>query len=153
MSLPPPPAGDPSGSFSWIEWFRKLQLYLTSTGKVPWNVVDKTGSNLSDLATRNHNNLNNIDGGGTAHLQTYLTGSISYDFSSVSAHTTSTTTTTISGAATGQKVILGYSSAPESGMVFDAWVSSADTITIRATNTTAASIDPASRTYYILVLG
>lgn len=153
MALPPPPSSDPQGSFVWTEWFRKLQAYLVSTGSVPWNIIDKTGSSLSDLAIKNHDVLNSIGGLGTKHLAVTLEGSVTYDFGSIASATTSTTTLTITGAAIGHKCLISYSTAPDNGIVFDAYVSAADTVTIRAINITGAAINPPSRTYYILVLG
>jgi len=187
MPLPPPPIQDPSGSFAWLDWFRQLRTYISQTGSVPWSVVNKAGSNISDIVTRNHNNLQNIQGGTVAsyyhlthqewqdiqqgynhnnlqniqggtvasyyHLRTYLTATLSaYNFASVAAHTTSTTTVTVIGATTSDFVIVRLSTAAESGMVYDAYVSAADTVTIRAINTTAAIIDPSSRDYIVLVI-
>jgi len=157
MPLPPPPSFDKPYSFAWLEWFRQLRNYVAQTGSVPWSVVDKAGSNLTDIVTRNHNNLQNIQGGSSGsyyHLNTYLTATLSaHDFASITAHTTSTTTVTVTGAITTNFVLIRTSTAPESGMVYDAYVSSANTVTIRATNTTAAAIDPASRDYTVLVIG
>lgn len=63
MPLPPPPIADPSGSFAWLEWYRQLREYVSQTGSVPWAVVDKSGSKLSDIVTRTHNTLQSIQGG------------------------------------------------------------------------------------------
>jgi len=60
-------------------------------------------------------------------------------------------TITVTGAATGDEVALGLPAAPTSGIVFNAFVSSANTITVRAHNYTAGAIDPASATYSVRV--
>jgi len=66
--LPPPPITDPSGSFAWLDWYNQLTNYLNVTGNVPWSVVNKAGSNLSDLQNRDHAMLNSIAGTGVYHL-------------------------------------------------------------------------------------
>jgi len=156
MPLPPPPITAPQNSFVWLEWYRQLRNYISQSGSVPWSVVDKAGSNLTDIVTRNHNNLQSIQGGTSGsyyHLRTYLTATLSaYDFASIAAHTTSTTTVTVTGATTSDFVLLRLSTTPDNGIVYDAYVSAADTVTIRAVNTTASSIDPASRDYTVLVI-
>lgn len=156
MPLPPPPVADQQGSFAWLEWYRQLRNYISQSGSVPWSVVDKAGSNITDIVTRNHNNLQSIQGGTSGsyyHLRTYLTATKSaFDFGSISAHTTSTTTVSLTGAATTDFVLLRLSNAPDDGIIYDAYVSAADTVTIRAVNTTAGAIDPASRDYVVLVI-
>jgi len=62
-TLPPPPINDKPGSFTWLEWYRQLRAYVTTTGNVPWYIIDFTGSNLNDLAIRNHNQLQSLQGG------------------------------------------------------------------------------------------
>ncbi len=68
--LPPPPTKDPSGSFAWVDWYNKLNAYLTTTGSIAWNLVGKAGSNLSDLQTRAHASLQSVAGTGSSHLST-----------------------------------------------------------------------------------
>lgn len=62
-ALPPPPTRDPSGSFAWLDWWKKLQTYLTAAGSIPWASIDFTSSNLADIQTRQHNVLQAIQGG------------------------------------------------------------------------------------------
>lgn len=61
--LPPPPINDQPGSFSWLEWYRQLRTFVTTSGSVPWYIIDFTGSDLTDLAIRNHNQLQSLQGG------------------------------------------------------------------------------------------
>jgi len=63
--LPPPPINDKPGSFTWLEWYRQLRSYVTTTGNVPWYILDFSGSNITDIALRGHNNLQSIQGGGS----------------------------------------------------------------------------------------
>ena len=62
-TLSPPPINDPVGSFIWLEWYRQLRDYIVTTSSVPWNVIDFTGSNITNIALRAHNDLQSISGG------------------------------------------------------------------------------------------
>lgn len=63
MALPPPPTRSPDGSFAWVDWYNKLRNFVSQSGSVPWDVVDKAGSKLSDLQVRDHIMLTNVQGG------------------------------------------------------------------------------------------
>lgn len=66
-NLPPAPIRDPWGSYSWEEWFRALRNRATeSLVSVSWSGIDFTGSNLTSLVTRRHNDLTNMQGGTSA---------------------------------------------------------------------------------------
>ena len=81
-----------------------------------------------------------------------LRATATLDFPSVSAQSTQTLTATVTGAAVGDAVIVCTPAAPNAGIVFGGWVSAADTVSIRASNVTSGSIDPASATYKVIVL-
>ena len=70
--LPPPPINDQPGSFTWLEWYRQLRNYISTNGSVPWYVINFAGSNITDIATRDHDQLQNVDGG-TAGEHYHLT--------------------------------------------------------------------------------
>jgi hypothetical protein len=79
--LPPPPTKAESGSFAWIDWYQKLNTYLSSSGSVPWAVVDKANSSLGDLQTRDHAYLTAVAGGGSYHMSlSEYTGTGTGDF-------------------------------------------------------------------------
>lgn len=63
--LPPPPTKAPDGSYAWLDWYKKLQAYVSQGGSVPWNVIDFSGSNLADIAIRDHGSLQGVQGGVT----------------------------------------------------------------------------------------
>lgn len=65
VAIPPAPIGEPQGSFAWDQWYLSLQVALGTTGAIGWDLVDKAGSDLADLATRDHASLQNIQGGTT----------------------------------------------------------------------------------------
>jgi hypothetical protein len=60
--VPPPPLNSPSGSYYWLEWYTNLTNFLNGTN-IPWSNLNFTSSNLTDIQTRNHNDLQNIQGG------------------------------------------------------------------------------------------
>lgn len=73
------------------------------------------------------------------------------DFPSISAAATQTLTVTCPGAITGDPVVVGLPGTVDAGIVFDARVSAADTITVRAMNITASPVNPASATFEFVV--
>lgn len=73
------------------------------------------------------------------------------DFPSIAANSQASLTTTVTGAATGDLVMVAPNVALETGLSSEAWVSAADTVTIRLSNLTAGAIDPASRAWRIKV--
>lgn len=71
-SLPPPPIQDKPGSFTWLEWYRQLRAYISTSGSVPWYVINFAGSDITDIASRDHDSLQNLQGG-TAGEHYHLT--------------------------------------------------------------------------------
>lgn len=71
------------------------------------------------------------------------------DFASIAAAASADLTIALPGAAVGDKVSLGLPAAPAAGLIFQAFVSATDTVTVRATNITAAPVDAASATYRV----
>jgi len=70
--LPPPPVNDKPGSFAWLEWYRQLRNYVSTSGSVPWYIINFSGSNITDIALRSHENLQALQGG-TAGEHYHLT--------------------------------------------------------------------------------
>lgn len=62
-TLPPPPINDKPGSFTWMEWYRQLRNYVSTSGSVPWYILNFSGSSITDIASRDHNALQAIQGG------------------------------------------------------------------------------------------
>lgn len=81
------------------------------------------------------------------------TASASLNFPSISAVSQADLTITVTGAAVNDEVVVGLPAAPAAGIVFNAFVSATNTVTIRATNVTAAPVDPAAATYSVIVFG
>lgn len=86
-----------------------------------------------------------------ALVSSILTGSAALNFPSIAAVSQADLTITVTGAAVGAEVVMGFPAAPAAGIVFNAFVSATNTVTIRASNITATAIDPASATYSVLV--
>jgi hypothetical protein len=64
--LPPPPTQESDqNNYSWRHWYKLLHDYITSVGALSWSVLNFTGSDLTDIQTRKHNDLQNIQGGST----------------------------------------------------------------------------------------
>ena len=74
------------------------------------------------------------------------------NFGSIATTASADLTITVTGAAVGDFVVMALPASPAAGIVFNAFVSAANTVTIRATNVTALSVDPASATYGVLVI-
>jgi len=81
-----------------------------------------------------------------------LRGTGTLNFGSISAAASADLTLTVTGAIVGDTVALGLPAAPTSGIVFFAFVSAADTVTVRAMNITGSPIVPGSATYQVRVL-
>lgn len=90
--------------------------------------------------------------GSGATVSKLLSASAALDFGSISAAAQADLTITVTGAAAGDEVILALPAAPAAGIVFNAFVSAANTVTVRASNISAAPVNPASATYGVIVL-
>lgn len=93
-----------------------------------------------------------IAGPTSATVTKVLTKSESINFPSISAAGQATVEITVTGAAVGDEVVLGLPSAPAAGLVFNAFVSATNTVSIRASNITASPVDPAAATYGVVVI-
>lgn len=60
--LPPTPVGVPPGHSYWNDWYERLRT-LVNDATVSFTSLDFSGSNLTSIATRNHNDLQTIQGG------------------------------------------------------------------------------------------
>jgi hypothetical protein len=64
--IPPSPAGTPFGSQTWADWYEKVRRAINEAAEISWTqLTNFTGSNLTDLETRNHNDLQTLQGGTT----------------------------------------------------------------------------------------
>jgi hypothetical protein len=96
--------------------------------------------------------LNGFIAGDGSTITKVRSGSASLNFGSIGAAAQADLTITITGAAVGDEVVMALPAAPTAGLIFNAFVSAADTVTIRASNITAAPIDPAAATFGAIVI-
>ena len=64
--LPNAPIHDTEFSYAWREWLRRTHIRVTGTAQILWGQLDMTGSNLIDILTRRHRDLQDLQGGTTA---------------------------------------------------------------------------------------
>lgn len=82
-----------------------------------------------------------------------LVGSAALDFGNTAAQNSADLTITVTGAADGEEVILGVpNAAVNANSNYTAWVSAANTVTVRFNNYSAIAIDPASATFKVSVI-
>lgn len=62
--LPPTPVGVPPGHSFWNDWYEKLRT-LVNEGSISvlWSNINFSGSNITSIAARAHNNLQSMQGG------------------------------------------------------------------------------------------
>lgn len=78
-----------------------------------------------------------------AAIRRAFTGNASLTWTAITGNTSATRTITVAGAAIGDRVILGLpATGVDDGLVSEAWVSAADTVTVRLRNVTGGSITP-----------
>jgi len=64
--LPNAPIHDTEFSYQWREWLRRTHVRVTGAAQILWSQLDMTGSNLIDILTRRHRDLQDLQGGTTA---------------------------------------------------------------------------------------
>ena len=63
LKLPPIPNNPITDTFVWRDWFFKVSQLLIQQASIAWSSLDFTGSNLRDILVRQHNALQEIQGG------------------------------------------------------------------------------------------
>lgn len=81
-----------------------------------------------------------------------LTATASLNFASINAAASEDLTITVAGAAVNDTVSIGLPAAPTAGIVFQGFVSAANTVTVRATNITANPVNPDAQTIRATVI-
>lgn len=90
-------------------------------------------------------------GGGTKLLK-LLTATAALDFPSIAAAASADLQIPLVGVTINNSVVIGLPAAPTAGLIYQAFVGAADSITVRATNITAAAVDAASQTFRVSAL-
>lgn len=218
--IPPPPVTSEDKTI-WNNWYVAVKDAINNLrAGLTWSNLDFTGSNITDIQTRNHNDLTNIQGGssteryhltstqasaiasfnstqwtdltdgggttlhththnsstslqggtsgeyyhltsaqhsgltggGTTTLHTHtLHGTGSLDFGTIASNSTAEDTLTVTGAAPTSSVSVGAPAAIEAGLVWSAYVSATNTVTVRVHNMTGGNITPAVATWHARV--
>jgi hypothetical protein len=104
-------------------------------------------------ATEDNYVLTYDDGDGQISLEPIaLSNSATLDFGSTSAQSSADLTITVTGAADGDVVSLGVPNASVNANTnYTAWVSAANTVTVRFNNYSSGAVDPASGTFKVKV--
>lgn len=96
--LPPVPLGTPATQPNyWSDWYNKVRDLLNGGLSILWSAIDKTGSQLSDIVTRPHSQLQSIQGGALGEY--YHLTAAQYASLGVGAHNS---LASIQGGTTGQ---------------------------------------------------
>lgn len=63
--IPPAPTGVPPGHSFWNQWYESIRVLINgiATTIVSWVTIDFTGSNVTDIVNRSHNDLQSFQGG------------------------------------------------------------------------------------------
>lgn len=130
---PPPPTKEPN----FDRWAFLLWKKLTQAAQIPWFVIDTAGSNLTDIATRNHNDLQTIQGGTTAeyyHLTAAQNAEVARQKAVVSTAVSAAmddTAATWIVTATGQTLTLPAASTARMGNIWTVHFATTGTLTIQ----------------------
>lgn len=151
-----------TGSFSWFAANYTISLAGSQAQKVAFEsiktgAINNTGNitNAGSLSTAGVSNSGTMNiGGGTSVMSKLFVLSASATFGNVVAHTVVSQTFTVTGATTGagRFVVVTATGTNPNGIVFTGQVTAANTVTIFATNTTAADINVTIRTFGIMVI-
>lgn len=169
--IPPPPVSSDDKTV-WNNWYISVKDAINSIrAELKWVNLVFTGSKITDIVDRNHNDLLSINGGttteryhltaaqwtdltdgGTSILHIHvLTVTATLDFASIASLATAELAVTVTGAVVGKPVRAGPPAAIAAGLMWGAYVSAADTVRIRLYNSTAAAIDPVSAAWTVSV--
>lgn len=98
FKLPPTPVGVPPGHAFWDNWYEQLRSFINEgQTTVQWSNIDFSLSNLTDILTRDHNDLQSIQGGGVGEKY-HLTSAQHTDLGSGISATITTAKITPGGA-------------------------------------------------------
>jgi uncharacterized protein YpuA (DUF1002 family) len=68
INVPPPPL-DTQDTTVWGAWYIRIKDAINQLrNNLAWTSLSFTGSNITDIVTRNHNSLNNFQGGTTSQF-------------------------------------------------------------------------------------
>jgi hypothetical protein len=119
-------------------------LIVASTGNVGLGIT--TPSAKLDVA-----GTTKLGTSGTV-FNSIISATATLDFPSIGSNSSADLTITVTGAVVGASVSIGAPSTLEAGLIFSAWVSATNTVTVRLHNNSGGSVDPASATWRATVI-
>ena len=79
VALPPIPNSPLTDTFIWREWFYNVSQSLVQQASIAWTSLNFTGSNLTSIQTRKHNDLQGLQGGDPTGTQFYHLNQTQYN--------------------------------------------------------------------------
>jgi hypothetical protein len=73
IQLPPIPNNPVTDTHVWRDWFFKVSQLLVQQAAISWSSLNFTNSNLRDIVTRQHNALQELQGGFSVTEMYHLT--------------------------------------------------------------------------------
>jgi len=86
IQLPPIPNNPVTDTHVWRDWFFKVSQILVQGAAIAWTSLNFTGSNLRDIVTRQHNALQDMQGGDGADQYYHLSASQYSNLTSATAY-------------------------------------------------------------------
>jgi hypothetical protein len=125
-----------------------VNLAIRAVGSQTASLTEWQNSAGTVVAKVSNTGALTIGSAGTA-VTNYVSATATLDFGSINSLASEDLTITVTGAVANDTVTLGLPAAPTAGIIFQAFVSAANTVTVRAHNYTAGAIDPAAATYRV----
>lgn len=99
--LPPPPVSAEPGDWEWLDWYRQVADFVGGeAGAISWSSIDTSGSNITDIATRAHNDLQSNQGGASGEYY-HLTQEEHTSISGYQTYTSADSPVTLTANSTG----------------------------------------------------
>ena len=132
------------------------EIYFNSSGNMYFNHSDSAAVITLDIADSGKAAVRSSGfsiGPASTPIVADYSATAALDFGSIAAGASEDLTITVTGATDSAAcaVALRLPTAPTAGIIYQAFVSAANTVTVRATNITLISVDPSSQTIGVIV--
>jgi hypothetical protein len=129
-----------------------IAMQLFKSGGLNLNAGEFDGTRTDDPGAGCMNIGGTLKVGGGTAISKVMSATGTLNFSSTSAQSSADLTITVTGAATGDVVALAIPTASvNANTSYTAWVSAADTVTVRFNNYSSGAVDPASGVFRAMV--
>jgi hypothetical protein len=132
-----------------------LHIGAGTATKAPFKYTSGTSLSTPDDGTKEYNGSNEFltVGGVRYTMAKTLMATATLNFPAIAANGYEDLTMTVTGAADTDAVAMGVANGSvPGGVMYHAWVSAANTVTIRAHNTSGGAVDPASGTFRAVII-